>query len=177
MAAANRHASRIDDHQVPHGRFRARASRTPHHARPRSYPACKGHMTDPFPAHESEPDAVEARHAAYRIAFGPVVFQARRALRDLGVLRGLHGHRHGITLTEPQTATGLSRSSTIVFGPSTVSSVCRPRTCSRHSSRCPVADHGKAVQSLDRTDRIAGVRTHDGPSAECRHKNFRQPCG
>lgn len=66
-------------------------------------------MTDPFHADRSEPDAMEACYAAQRIAFGPVVFQVCRALRDLGVLRKLHGHPDGITLTALQGGTGLSR--------------------------------------------------------------------
>ena len=66
-------------------------------------------MTDPFHAGESEPDAMEACYAAQRIAFGPVVFQTCRALRDLGVLRELYRHPGGITLTALQDATGLSR--------------------------------------------------------------------
>jgi hypothetical protein len=52
---------------------------------------------------------MKACYAAQRIAFGPVVFQARRALRDLGVLRELHRHPEGITLTALQNGTDPSR--------------------------------------------------------------------
>lgn len=66
-------------------------------------------MKDPFHCGTSEPDAMEACYAAQRIAFGPVVFQTCRALRDLGVLRELHRHPEGVTLTALQSETALSR--------------------------------------------------------------------
>jgi ubiquinone/menaquinone biosynthesis C-methylase UbiE len=52
---------------------------------------------------------MDACYAAQRIAFGPVVFQACRVLRDLGVLHELHRHSAGVTLTALQSGTDLSR--------------------------------------------------------------------
>ena len=66
-------------------------------------------MTDPFHSERAEPGALEARYAAQRIAFAPVVFQVCRVLRDLGVLRALDGHPDGRTTAELGAATGVSR--------------------------------------------------------------------
>ncbi len=41
---------------------------------------------------------IEARFAAQRIAFGPIIFQAARLLRDLGILEVLRAARAGLTL-------------------------------------------------------------------------------
>jgi ubiquinone/menaquinone biosynthesis C-methylase UbiE len=43
---------------------------------------------------------IEARFAAQRIAFGPIIFQAARLLRDLGILEALRAARAGLTLDE-----------------------------------------------------------------------------
>jgi len=43
---------------------------------------------------------VEARFEAQRIAFGPMLFQAARLLRDLGILKALRAARSGLTLDE-----------------------------------------------------------------------------
>ena len=42
----------------------------------------------------------EARFAAQRIAFGPIIFQCARLLRDFGVLQALRTSRTGLTLEE-----------------------------------------------------------------------------
>ena len=53
--------------------------------------------------------ALEAKQEAQRIAFGPFVFQASKALRDLGVLQVLAGAgKAGLALPEIATQTGLS---------------------------------------------------------------------
>ena len=55
-------------------------------------------------------NALEAKHHAQLIAFGPVIFQVARALRDLGILSLIEGERgKGITLDELVARTGLSR--------------------------------------------------------------------
>lgn len=43
---------------------------------------------------------VEARFEAQKIAFGPIIFQAARMLRDLGILKALRVARSGLTLDE-----------------------------------------------------------------------------
>ncbi len=43
---------------------------------------------------------IEARFAAQRIAFGPILFQAARLLRDLGILEALRAARSGLTLEQ-----------------------------------------------------------------------------
>lgn len=53
--------------------------------------------------------ALEAKQEAQRIAFGPFVFQASKALRDLGVLQALSAAgSDGLTLAEITAQTGLS---------------------------------------------------------------------
>ena len=48
---------------------------------------------------KTEKTALEAKFEAQKIAFGPIVFQATRALRELGVLSILHAHRkQGLTI-------------------------------------------------------------------------------
>ncbi len=39
---------------------------------------------------------IEARFAAQRIAFGPIIFQVTRLLRDLGILETLRAARAGL---------------------------------------------------------------------------------
>jgi ubiquinone/menaquinone biosynthesis C-methylase UbiE len=43
---------------------------------------------------------IEARFEAQKIAFGPLIFQAARLLRDLGILEALRASRAGLTLEE-----------------------------------------------------------------------------
>ena len=43
---------------------------------------------------------IEARYEAQKIAFGPLIFQAARLLRDLGILEALRAARSGLTLDE-----------------------------------------------------------------------------
>jgi hypothetical protein len=43
---------------------------------------------------------IEARFAAQRIAFGPIIFQCARLLRDFGILEALRANRAGLTLEE-----------------------------------------------------------------------------
>jgi ubiquinone/menaquinone biosynthesis C-methylase UbiE len=43
---------------------------------------------------------LDARFEAQKIAFGPLIFQAARLLRDLGILETLRGARSGLTLDE-----------------------------------------------------------------------------
>ena len=53
--------------------------------------------------------ALEAKQEAQRIAFGPFVFQASKALRDLGILRAIEsGGDAGLTLPEIVAQVGLS---------------------------------------------------------------------
>lgn len=66
-------------------------------------------MKDPFHEGKPEPSALEAQYNAQRIAFAPIIFQAARALRDLGVLEALDQHREGLDIPELVEATGLSR--------------------------------------------------------------------
>ncbi|MEK6242878.1 MAG: hypothetical protein AABM33_00130 [Pseudomonadota bacterium] len=42
----------------------------------------------------------EARFEAQKIAFGPMLFQTARLLRDLGILKALRAARPGLTLDE-----------------------------------------------------------------------------
>lgn len=54
--------------------------------------------------------ALEAKQEAQRIAFGPVVFQASKALRDLGILRAVESAgEEGIALQDIVAQTGLSK--------------------------------------------------------------------
>ena len=43
---------------------------------------------------------IEARFAAQRIAFGPIIFQCARLLRDFGILEALRATRAGLTVDE-----------------------------------------------------------------------------
>src|SRR5689334_2279618 len=52
--------------------------------------------------------AVEAKAAAQRIAFGPVLFQATLAMRRLGILDELYTHRMGRTVAEIAQSRALS---------------------------------------------------------------------
>ena len=52
--------------------------------------------------------AVEAKAAAQRIAFGPVLFQATLAMRRLGILDELYTHRLGRTVAEIAQSRALS---------------------------------------------------------------------
>ncbi len=65
-------------------------------------------MKDLFHDGKDEPSALEAQYEAQRIAFAPVIFQATRALRDLGVLKALEQSRGGLAIAELMEETGLA---------------------------------------------------------------------
>jgi ubiquinone/menaquinone biosynthesis C-methylase UbiE len=52
--------------------------------------------------------ALEAKEKAQWIAFGPVVFQTARVLRNTGILQVVADHTDGITLEDVVTSTGMS---------------------------------------------------------------------
>jgi ubiquinone/menaquinone biosynthesis C-methylase UbiE len=56
-----------------------------------------------------------ARFAAQKIAFGPLIFQASRLLRDLGILEQLRGVRSGMTPSEIAQNAGISRYGVLVL--------------------------------------------------------------
>ena len=61
-------------------------------------------------------NALEAKQEAQRIAFAPFVFQAARALRDLGLLAALDtAGDAGLRLPELQAQVGLSLLRVIVY--------------------------------------------------------------
>jgi ubiquinone/menaquinone biosynthesis C-methylase UbiE len=54
--------------------------------------------------------AVEAKFNAQKIAFGPIMFQAARCMRSLGILKTLHDHRkEGLNTSEVARNCGISR--------------------------------------------------------------------
>lgn len=57
-------------------------------------------MKDPFHRNKQELSALDAQYNAQRIAFAPVIFQAARSLRDLGVLSALDKRKEGMTIAE-----------------------------------------------------------------------------
>lgn len=57
----------------------------------------------------------EARFEAHRIVFGPLLFQAVRLLRDLGVLRALRTARDGLALDDVTQKVSISRYGAIVL--------------------------------------------------------------
>jgi SAM-dependent methyltransferase len=57
----------------------------------------------------------EARFEAQKIVFGPLLFQAARLLRDLGVLRALRQKRTGLTLEELTAQVDVSRYGVLVL--------------------------------------------------------------
>jgi len=59
--------------------------------------------------------ALEARSNAQQIALGPIVFQAARSLRDLGILKVLRTTRTGLTLEEIAEKVEISRYGVIVL--------------------------------------------------------------
>jgi len=59
--------------------------------------------------------AVEARFDAQRIALAPLIFQATRLLRDLGILKALQANRAGLTLGEIAAKVETSRYGMIVL--------------------------------------------------------------
>lgn len=82
----------------------------------------------PSPFRSPRRTALDALDAAQRIAFGPVVFQVVRALRELGVLASLErASRRGATLGRLAEETGVPRSSIAVLVESalTVDVVCQ----------------------------------------------------
>ncbi|HET9734187.1 MAG TPA: class I SAM-dependent methyltransferase [Burkholderiales bacterium] len=58
---------------------------------------------------------MEARFAAQRIAFGPIIFQCARLLRDFGILAALHATRAGLTLEEIIGRVNVSRYGALVL--------------------------------------------------------------
>jgi ubiquinone/menaquinone biosynthesis C-methylase UbiE len=58
---------------------------------------------------------IEARFAAQKIVFGPLLFQAARLLRDLGILRALRQARSGLTLDELSGKIDASRHGVLVL--------------------------------------------------------------
>lgn len=52
--------------------------------------------------------AYEAQYNAQKIAFAPIIFQATRALRDMGVLQALHEHEEGLDVAALSEQTGVS---------------------------------------------------------------------
>jgi len=65
-------------------------------------------MKDLFHEGKPEPSALEAQYNAQRIAFAPIIFQAARCLRDLGILEALDESREGLTTAELIERTRLS---------------------------------------------------------------------
>ena len=58
---------------------------------------------------------IEARFEAQKIAFGPLIFQAARLLRDLGILEALRANRSGLTLEEIAGKVDASRYGVVVL--------------------------------------------------------------
>lgn len=69
---------------------------------------CGPGMKDLFHDGKEEPSALAAQYQAQRIAFAPIIFQAARALRDLGVLLALDRNRSGLRTSELMERTGLT---------------------------------------------------------------------
>lgn len=59
--------------------------------------------------------AIEARFSAQQIALAPIIFQAARSLRDLGILKALQATRAGLTLEEVAEKVEISRYGVIVL--------------------------------------------------------------
>ena len=58
---------------------------------------------------------IEARYEAQKIAFGPIIFQAARLLRELGILQTLRGARSGLTLEQIVDQVEVSRYGVLVL--------------------------------------------------------------
>jgi len=58
---------------------------------------------------------IEARFAAQRIAFGPIIFQCVRLLRDFGILEALRAARAGLALDEIASRVEVSRYGVLVL--------------------------------------------------------------
>jgi hypothetical protein len=58
---------------------------------------------------------IEARFEAQKIAFGPLIFQAARLLRELGILEALRAARTGLTLDEVAAKVDVSRYGVLVL--------------------------------------------------------------
>jgi hypothetical protein len=58
---------------------------------------------------------VEARFEAQKITFGPLIFQAARLLRDVGILKALRAARAGLTLEEIAAQVEVSRYGVLVL--------------------------------------------------------------
>ncbi len=59
--------------------------------------------------------AMEAKFHAQQIALGPIIFQATRLLRDLGILKSLQTNRTGLTLEEIVEKVEISRYGVVVL--------------------------------------------------------------
>ena len=57
----------------------------------------------------------DARFEAQKLVFGPLLFQATRLLRDLGILRALRAARRALSLDELTASAGVSRYGTLVL--------------------------------------------------------------
>ena len=64
---------------------------------------------------QEQASLVEARFEAQKIVFGPIMFQAARLLRDLGILKALRAARGGLTLDEITGAVETSRYGVLVL--------------------------------------------------------------
>ena len=73
-------------------------------------------MTSPARNSDAEKNSlVEARFEAQKITFGPLMFQAARLLRDLGILKALRAARGGLTLDELAGKVEISRYGVLVL--------------------------------------------------------------
>ena len=54
----------------------------------------------PYNFGDDKKSAFQAQFDAQKIAFAPIMFQAARSLRDLGILECLKDHKEGITIEE-----------------------------------------------------------------------------
>lgn len=61
------------------------------------------------------PSLAEARLEAQKLVFGPLLFQAARVLRDMGILRALRAARGGLTLEEITAKVSASRYGVLVL--------------------------------------------------------------
>jgi hypothetical protein len=62
-----------------------------------------------------EKSALQAKTDAQKIAFGPIMFQAAKALRDLKILSYLRNHKNGCSLQEVAESAGISEYGALVL--------------------------------------------------------------
>jgi len=53
--------------------------------------------------------AIEAQYEAQKIAFAPIIFQVARSIRDLGILKLLYNSKEGLSISELEKKTELSK--------------------------------------------------------------------